>query len=149
MLFVNEVKEKEPLPQLVEVLSHAAARAATFSVLAATRVATPQVIERTEYHGHFNLIQPHELLSMYFLWLSIYIAFQSYAFFQSYVCSRVDYFRFPVHCEFCLDCFFQSYIATWATSEKENDDDEPVSILCSLYRPHLMFIVVTRFTYLF
>ncbi len=33
-MFVNDVKEKEPLPQSVEVLSHAAARAATFLVFA-------------------------------------------------------------------------------------------------------------------
>ena len=36
MLLVNDVKEKEPLPQSVEVLSHAAARAATFVVFAVT-----------------------------------------------------------------------------------------------------------------
>lgn len=33
---MNEVKEKEPLPQSVEVLSHVAARAATFLVFAVT-----------------------------------------------------------------------------------------------------------------
>lgn len=35
-MFVNDVKEKEPLPQSVEVLSHVAARAATFLVFAVT-----------------------------------------------------------------------------------------------------------------
>ena len=47
-MFVNDVKEKEPLPQSVEVLSHVAARAATFLVFAVTRT----VFRQGDRHHH-------------------------------------------------------------------------------------------------
>lgn len=102
--------EKEPLPQLVEVLSHAAARAATFSVLAAMWTVSQAVtvlgcsVDVSILCSHtdrdwafsvsvldFNLMQSRRLLPL------------------TMTSSRT---RFIVS----ILCF-QSYIATWATSE--------------------------------
>ena len=43
LYIILQIKEKEPLPQLVEVLSHAAARAATFLVFAVIQAAFHEV----------------------------------------------------------------------------------------------------------
>lgn len=43
LYIILQIKEKEPLPQLVEVLSHAAARAATFFIVQPRRLCTRSV----------------------------------------------------------------------------------------------------------
>ena len=90
MFVIFVVKEKEPLPQSVEVLSHAAARAATFLVLAAMWTASQAAtVLGCSVNVCFNLVQSYRpRLSIFSISLR----------FHSILC-------------------FQSYIATWATSE--------------------------------
>lgn len=56
-MFVNDVKEKEPLPQSVEVLSHVAARAATFLVFAVTWTVFRQ--GDRHHHSSSNLMRSY------------------------------------------------------------------------------------------
>lgn len=56
-MLVNDVKEKEPLPQSVEVLSHVAARAATFLVFAVTWTAFRQ--GDRHHHPSSNLMRSY------------------------------------------------------------------------------------------
>ena len=91
-MFVNDVKEKEPLPQSVEVLSHAAARAATFLVFAVTWTATAINAKGITTNG-----------------------FQSYAFFQSYAVMQTST-RFPFLAVQRNISFFQSYAVTRAAT---------------------------------
>ena len=78
-MLVNDVKEKEPLPQSVEVLSHVAARAATFLVFAVTWTAFKWLRIVPRLALSFNLIQSCRLLSDCPNDPSYTIAFQSYA----------------------------------------------------------------------
>ena len=80
-MFVNDVKEKEPLPQSVEVLSHVAARAATFLVFAVTWTAS-QVVTVRGCSVFVSILCSHTIrprLSIF----SISLRFQSYAVIQT------------------------------------------------------------------
>ena len=79
---MNDVKEKEPLPQSVEVLSHAAARAATFFSFWAVMRTASQVVTVRGCSVFVSILCSHTIrprLSIF----SISLRFQSYAVIQT------------------------------------------------------------------
>lgn len=119
--FLLPLTEKEPLPQLVEVLLHATARAATFLVFGSHVYCDSSQIALTSFSFCFNLMQSHGLRPKVRAQVSPERTI-------SILCSHADCDALPIFGS-PAEHIFQSYAVMRTATD--DSDNICVSILCS------------------